>query len=307
MSNSGTKTVCFAEVPEAMRSYKENLMSELEKDGWSISELLNTKHQIDKAGEILEQCSVVIHILDREDQSYNSNGQSLEEQQIDISVQYLRSQKLNSESLEDEIKIFVWQPRSSNENNFEDEIIPPEYVQRIQQLDEIEFLRTNYEDFKYYLIHNMEDDTKDLHDKIQNEVNSNLSIYFIYDKVDEEIAKEYIEYLKKRKFIVYSPDFDGDIVEVRQAHQNFLMKMDVSIIVAKEVSANWVNMKMMDVLKSAGFGKANEIIGKAVIASDQNRKELTLMNRGFDFFSLNQNTAKQKLFDFLKKMRLPTV
>lgn len=304
MSNRRNKNVCFAEVPEAMRGYKENLIKELEECGWIIKEVSNAEQHIEKAFEIIDQCEIVIHILGDKDHFNESEGKILEEQQIDYSLQHLKQQKLLSESADREIKIFVWYPKSSTDSVSEEENIP-EYLQRIQQLDEIEFLRTNYEDFKYNLLSQIEADAGETEDEIQNENNSNLSIYFLYDKADEEIAKKYIDYLNKKKFTVYTPSFEGDIIEIKQIHQNCLMKMDVAIIFAETVSVNWVNMKMMDILKSPGLGKENRILGKAVITSEQNGNALTLLQRGFDFFPLEQNSLKKKIIGFLKTKQLP--
>lgn len=304
MSDRGNKNVCFAKVPEAMRSYKENLIKELEQCGWVINEVPNAVQHKENALEPIDQCEIVIHILGDNDQFDDTQGKNFEEQQIENSVQHLKRRKLNSESADREIKIFVWYPKPKTERVFEEEIIP-EYLQRIQQLDEIEFLRTNYEDFKYNLLSQIEADTGVAEDEYKNEDYSNLKIYFLYDKEDEEKANKHIDYLKKEKFTVCSPSFEGDIIETRQKHQSCLMKMDVVIIFAETASVNWVNMKMMDILKSSGLGKENIILGKAVITSEQNGNALTLMQRGFDFFPLEQNSIKKKIISFLKTKQLP--
>lgn len=303
MSNIGNKTVCFAEVPEKMRAYKENLMNELEQYGWEIKEVPKAKQQIEKAPEIIEGCEIFIHILSNEDHLIDSNKRSFEEQQIKDSVQYLKSKRLLTESTGKDVNIFVWHPRSSTESIYEEKITP-EYLQRIQQIDEIELLRTDYEGFKYYLISHMEALAEVEEDEFQDEGNCDLSVYFQYDKADEEMAIKFIEYLKKKKVTVYTPEFDGDIVEIRKLNNSYLMIMDVAIIFSKTTSVNWVNMKMMDILKSTGLGKENKILGKVVITTDIIEKELILKQRGFDFFSLDQGSAKSKIFSFLKTKQL---
>lgn len=299
MSNIGNKTVCFAEVPETMRSFKENLVKELEQYGWIIKELSYEKQPGEKSLEILEQCKLAIHILSDKDESSNSQETTLEEQQINQSVQYLKSKKLLTETTDPEFKIFVWRPKSSAESIFEEEIIP-EYLHRIQQLDEIEFLRTNFEDFKYYLLSQMEADAGRIKDEIQREENGNLNIYFLYNMADEELATKYIEYLKKNKYSVCTPGFGVDLIETRQKHHSCLMKMDVAFIFAEAASVNWVNMKIMDILKSPGLGKENKILGKAVISSTQNENGSSLMLRGFDFFLHDQNSINRNILNFLK-------
>ena len=187
MSNIRGKTVCLAEVSEKMRSYKENLIKELEYAGCIINEVSNASQDIEKAREIIGQCEIAIHILSDNDQIINSSGRGLEEQQIIYSVQHFLSQKLLSESTENEFKIFAWHQKLSTESIFEEASISS-HLERIQHFEEVELLRTNFEDFKYYLLNKIVIDAEEAVDEFYIKGNNNRCIYFLYDSVDKEIA-----------------------------------------------------------------------------------------------------------------------
>lgn len=301
MSNLSRKTVYFAEVSEKMRSYKENLMRELDHHGCIIKEASITNQNIEDVREIIEQCDFSVHILSDNDQITDSVGKGLEEHQIIYSVQHFLSQKLLSQSTKIGFKIFAWHQRLSSENFFDEERIPA-HLKRIQQLDEIEFLRTSFEEFKYYLLNKIENDTEDTVDEFYIKGNNNRCIYFLHDIVDKEASIEYIDYLRKRGFTVFTPIFGSDIMEVRQMHNNFLMKFDIAIIFAKEASVNWLNMKIMDILKSPGLGREKGILGKAVFTSEQKGKAMTLIQRGFNFIPLDSSSQKDQIEGFLKRI-----
>lgn len=300
MSDIREKTVCFAEVSDKMRSYKEILIKELGYCGCIIKEVSNTGQDIEKVREIIGQCEIVIHILSDNDPIINSIGRGIEEQQINYSVQHFLSQKLINESSENGFKIFAWHPRSSSGSIFEEEKIS-RHLLRIQQLEEVELLRTNFEEFKLYLLNQIEADNEETVDEFYIKGNNNICIYFLYDSIDKEIVLEYIEYIKKRGFTVFTPIFDSDIMNARQMHSTCLKKFDFAIIFAKEASGNWVNMKIMDVLKSPGLGRKKNILGKAVFTTEKKGKVLNLVRRGFDFIPIDQNTLTNQVEGFFVK------
>jgi len=295
------KTVFFAKVSDKMKTYKEILVKELENNGSVIKQQSFAEGEIDSIRQVIEQCEVAIHILSDQDFGINSSGKGLEELQINCSVQHYLSHKLLSDNSESDFKIYVWHQKSSSESIFEEERVAA-HLKKIQQLEEVEFLRTNFEEFKYYLIKKIENNSTDELDEFYIKGNDNICIYLQHDRVDKVNAQEYIDYLNNRGFTVFSPEFDSDILTLRQMHTNFLKKFDVAIIYAKEASTNWINMKIMDILKSPGLGREKDIVGKAVFVPDQKKESLTMIGRGFELVSIETGTAKSQLDEFLQKL-----
>ena len=299
MSGIGGKTIFFAEVSRGMRMYKDNLVKELEHAGCIIKEASSEGLVDDNTSELVAQCEIAIHLLSDTDQIIDSLGKGLEETQIQISVQHYLSQKLMSSTSDTGFVVYAWHLKSSTESIYNEERVPS-HIMNIQQLEEVDFLRSNFEDFKYYLLKKIEEDNLEVEDRFYIKGSDNLSIYFLFDAIDKEGAEQYIDYLEKRGFTVFSPLFESDIMAARQMHTSCLKKFDIAIIFAKDANINWVNMKIMDILKSPGLGREKRILGKAVIAPEQNLKLLNLRGRGFDYFPVDINSPQDQIEDFLK-------
>jgi hypothetical protein len=132
----------------------------------------------------------------------------------------------------------------------------------------------------------------------------NLKVYFLYDSIDAKYAVRYLDYLKKRGYTVLSPQFDGNIAEIRQMHNYCLKNFDLAIIFANKVSVNWVNMKIMDLLKSPGLGREKEIIAKAIFLPEEKVKMCPLAKRGFDILVYDENFGEDQIDAFLNRKLL---
>ena len=301
MTDTNGKVIFVADVSESMQNYRDNLVKELEHFGCTVKFRSRENEGADKNFEVIGQCDIAIHILSDEDQTNGSSGKGLEEMQIHLSVQHFLSQKLVSSSAENDFKIYAWHPKSSHESIYEEEKVSP-HLRKIQQLDEVELLRTNFEEFKYYLLKKIEIPALEGTDEFYIKGNDHYCIYFIHDVLDYEAAQPYIEYLRKRGFTVFTPVFDSDIMAVRQIHTTSLKKLDIAIIFSIDAGVNWINMKIMDILKSPGLGREKPILGKGVFVQEHKGMMLQLKGRGFDFCPIDSDFKKEPIDDFLSKI-----
>jgi hypothetical protein len=301
MGESERKRIFIAAVSPGMTDFKENLIKELENTGYDIGQIGDHTNEIERIPEIIEDYDLAIHILSDRDEIRTQNGKGIEEQQVLFTVQHYLGSKLVANTQEEIFKIYAWHPKSRTENIFQEENLPI-HLRKIQQFEEIEFLRTNFEDFKYYLIKNLEAEESTISDE-QHFIkgHNNQSIYFLYDKVDKNSAKEFLNYLKKRGYTVFSPKLEGDILSIRKMHTQSLKNFDLAIIFADKVSANWVNMKIMDILKSPGLGREKDILGKAIMMAESKLKMCPLANRGFDFLPFDEKSSISQIDVFLNK------
>jgi hypothetical protein len=299
-AKGNAKRVFVAAVSSSMAPFKDNLVNELEQNGYVVGQA----DEVSKIPEIIEHFDVAIHLLNDGEEVVDSNGKGQEEQQVNYSVQHLMNQKLVVDSDEDLFKVFAWHPKLRTENIFEEEHLS-RHLHRIQQIEEVEFLRTNFEDFKYYLLQKLEqtnDKSIDADHYIKGD--RNLILYFLYDSIDASYANKYLDYIKKRGYTVLSPKFEGDIMEIRQLHNNCLKSFDLAIIFGNKVSVNWVNMKIMDLLKSPGLGREKEIMAKAIFIPEEKVKMCPLASRGFDVVFYDEHLAENQIDDFLKRKLL---
>ncbi len=296
MHDFAGKTVFIAEVSSGMKAFSENLIRELERYGCEIKTIAKEKLQISNAIDVIKQCDFAIHMLSEQDRF----TESLEETQIEQSVKYFHSRELITHP---SFEIFAWYPKFQNNKQFGDAMLP-NHVYNVQQLEEVELLRMTFEEFKNYIFHKLVDGKEEPIDGHNIKGDEHLHIYFIYDAEDREFANQYVDFLKKRGFTVVSPAFISDLMEVRHRHNIALKNFDLAIIFAQNAGINWINMKIMDVLKSPGLGRERDILGKAIFAPDQMTGKLTSNSKGFDIISTTSNTIQDQVDLFLKRKNL---
>lgn len=301
MSKSSGKKAFVASVSSDMLGFRDNLILELEHNGYVVGQLDDGIDEISTSPEFLEQYNFAIHILSDREEVILPNGKGMQEQQIQYSVQHFLSRKLVSDSEEELFGVFAWHPKSRSESFFEEEYLSP-HLRKIQQLEEVELLRTNFEDFKYYLFKKLEENSSIAIDEQFIKGDNNLSVYFLYDISDRLVAEKYVDYLKRRGYLVYTPQFEGEIMEIRHLHTNYLKKFDIAVIFADNAGVNWVNMKIMDILKSPGLGREKAIAGKAVFMPASKVKMCPLAQRGFDLIEFQKDQMEDQIDGFLNKI-----
>jgi len=301
MSYLSGKSVFVAETSENMRSYKQNIIKELEHQGCEINTFFNPSQSFDTYAEKIKNCDVAIHILSNVDEISENEDIGFEEIQVNFSIQHYNNLKLSANPSETKFKIFAWHPKLNAHNIYEEENVAPQ-IQNIQNRAEVELLRTPFEEFKNYLFKKIDPSHEEQREKeLINEKAKGLSIYLIYDIKDIEAAEEYIGYIQKLGLKVYSPIFSTNVIEVRQQHNICLKKCDINIIFSTADNINWANMKIMDILKSLGLGRKNPILGNAVIMPLEAQNKIPLLSRGFEFIAYENNSSNIQIAQFLKK------
>ena len=290
----------MSDVSPDMEKYKENLISELKNYGCEIIHLTDPL-SADNLTAVLEHCDLAIHILSDHDFSIGKNKKGLEEEQLVLSVNHCVGRRLMAGFEEEPYRVIAWHPKPVSESIYEDEKLSP-YLLRVQQMEEAELLRTTYEDFKSYLIRQIEMPKAYAPDVHYIKGDPNLSILFVYDPIDKVQADQYIEFIKRRGFSVLIPNLEGDIMRVRQDYNNCLKLFDVAIIYAEKVATNWINMKLMDILKSPGMGREKEVVAKAVILPSDKVVHCPMIARGFDIIEPERNDFNGSLETYLKNL-----
>ena len=126
-----------------------------------------------------------------------------------------------------------------------------------------------------------------------------MDFFILFDKPEETLANEYIRRLREMGHVVFTPLFDADIMAVRRHHQESLRRFDVAIIVAVGAKPNWLNMKILEILKAPGMGRVKPILGKVIIASANLLRQLPPTAASFDRIRFNETTAMKDLDEFV--------
>ncbi len=290
----------LADVSPEMEKYKENLIAELKNYDCEFIKLTEPL-SADNLTSVLEYCNLAIHILSDHDYSIGKNKKGMEEEQLVLSVNHSVGRRLMAGVEEEPFRVIAWHPKPVSETIFEDEKLSA-YLLRVQQMEEAELLRTTYEDFKAYLVRQIEITKAYAPDVHYIKGDPNLSILFVYDPIDKVQATQYIDFIKRRGFSVISPNLEGDIIRVRQDYNNSLKLFDVAIIFGEKVATNWINMKLMDILKSPGMGREKEIVARAVIMPSEKIVHCPMIARGFDIIEQDSNDINGSLETYLKNL-----
>jgi hypothetical protein len=102
-----------------------------------------------------------------------------------------------------------------------------------------------------------------------------LRLYLICDQQDERAIEPIVDFLFAQGFEVNTPQFDGDDETFALAHQENLGFCDAAIIYYGQASGQWVEIKLMDLLKAPGYGRTKPMLAKAVLIAppDNHRKD----------------------------------
>ncbi len=100
-------------------------------------------------------------------------------------------------------------------------------------------------------------------------------VYLICDAKDEQAIEPMEDYLYDQGLEVKIPIFEGDEQDFVGMHQENLKLCDGVIIYFGQASAQWAEMKLMDLLKAQGFGREKPWLSQAVYIAppDHRRKE----------------------------------
>ena len=304
MADTPNRTVFVAQVSEPMQKYRENLVKELEHSGCTVMHATPSEISTEEVREILNGCDAAVHILSNQDFQPNASGKGMEELQVNYSVQNFLNHKVLSDPTQNGFKIYAWHLKSNSENIFVEEQLP-RHITKVQQLEEVEFLRTNFEQFKYYLLNHIGQEVgSEQQSDFYIRGNDETNIYFIHDAVDIKPAKKYIDELKKRGYSVLVPDFGEDIIATRKQHLDALKTFDIAIIYSAESSENWATMKVMDVLKSPGMGRQRTLLAKALIMAEEDAQKLPAMVKDFEFISTQNGDAKSHIDDLFLRLQI---
>ncbi|MCS6973466.1 MAG: hypothetical protein N2044_04150 [Cyclobacteriaceae bacterium] len=124
-----------------------------------------------------------------------------------------------------------------------------------------EILQTPLEDFKNII----REELQEKHGSLLSGSDSARTVYLLHDKVDQDEVKPVIETLQQKGYKVLVPDFEGELMRVRNTHISNLRNFDTAIIYKGRVNEQWVRMKILDLLKAPGLGRSKPVKGKAVL------------------------------------------
>lgn len=152
----------------------------------------------------------------------------------------------------------IWSPLSRNE---------PALVERLKDLDIINRPRTDFvqcppETLKSIVLDRAERIRKTLAKPKQKGKTGFRKVYFIYDNADESLFNDHRKYYEEGEVEVLT--IQGEAND-RKKHQQYLVDCQAVVLYAEKASDMWLRMKLMDILKSPGWGRTYPIKPKALL------------------------------------------
>lgn len=135
--------------------------------------------------------------------------------------------------------------------------------------------------------------------KSKNGSSDSKHVYLMHNKADESDIVKIKKQIEKNGFKVLVPEFEGELLDLRQKHIDNLRNFDVALIYKGNVNDQWVQMKILDILKAPGFGRNKPILGKAIIGPAGVTIKSDTYNKEVEIISGEQKKIDESLQYFL--------
>ncbi len=263
------KTIYLAETGHDLSVQRNIIKRELQRHGYVV---LPNKTLPDSLGEFerivrkgIDEASLSIHLIGS---AYGEIPEGADRSIVDLQNRFA-AEKSAHVSKEEFTRLIWISPNLINASERQKAFI--ENIKRDTEAQEgAEILQTPLEDFKNIIREELVDSSQ----KKSLAETGGKSVYLVHDKVDVQEVKPIIEAIQKSGYTVITPEFDGELLDLRQKHIENLRTFDSAIIYKGKVNDQWVRMKVLDLLKAPGFGRKKPIKGKAVVTTPGSKLNL---------------------------------
>jgi hypothetical protein len=253
----------------------------------------------------LSQCNLSIHLIG-EDYGQIIPDQDKSLVQLENEVATLYSASKEAQQKEGGFRRLIWiTPKFSNLSERQ-KIFIEDLRSDAESLENAEILQTSIHDLRTVLRNQLiyKQKTKRFDDDEEVEEGGPSMVYLIVDRDDVEESKPLIDFLNKQGFRVLSSSFEGDLIDLRNLHQENLRKCDGSIIYYGKANEEWMKTKIQDLLKSPGFGRKKPMKAKAIISNEDRKLDPTKLERTNALVLYNKGKINEELLlPFLERLK----
>ena len=258
------KTIYLAETGHDLSVQRNIIKRELQRHGYQVlpnqslpGNIIDLENTIRKE---LDESALSVHLIGS---AYGEIPTGTDRSVVDIQNKLAAEKSSQAKAKSEEFGRLVWiSPNLTQASEKQKAFI--ENIKRDAEVQEgADILQTSLEDFKNI----MREELVDAGEKKPVEQVGSHTIYLMHDKIDRVAVKPFIEEMEKSGFNVLVPDYEGELLELRQKHINNLKNLDGAIIYKGHVNEQWVRMKALDLLKAPGFGRKKPIMAKAIFTT----------------------------------------
>ncbi len=258
------KTIYLAETGHDLSVQRNIIKRELQRHGYNVMPNQTLPGTIAELERIvkrdIDQSSLSIHLIGS---AYGEIPEGSQKSVVDHQHRIAAEKSIRAREEDREFTRLIWIPANPSSASERQKSFIENIKRDVEAQEGVEILQTSLEDFKNI----MREELLDAVEKTQLVESSGKSIYVIHDKVDHAEVAPFIDTLRKSGFDVLLPEFEGELLELRQKHIDNLRRLDGAIIFKGKVNEQWVRMKALDLLKAPGFGRKKPIVAKTIIAA----------------------------------------
>jgi hypothetical protein len=261
------KTIYLAETGHDLSVQRNIIKRELQRHGYIVLPNQTLPGHINELEKVikrdLDESNLSIHLIGS---AYGEIPEGTDRSVVDIQNRISADKAMKAKENREDFMRLIWiSPGMTNASEKQKGFI--ENIKRdVEAQEGSEILQTPLEDFKNI----MREELVDAHAgdrKVVLEDSTGRSVYLMHDRVDDKDILPLKEAIEKSGFKVLLPEFEGELLELRQKHIDNLRNFDAAIIYKGKVNEQWVRMKALDLLKAPGFGRKKPIIGKAIVTT----------------------------------------
>jgi len=251
-------TIYLAETTNDLSSHRDKIKRQLQQRGYVIipeRPLPLSSNDLQKRIRAdLERASLSIHLIG-ENYGIVPEGEmrSIAEIQHDLAV---------SHSMDEGFSRLIWIPpglraQDERQQRLIDALTKGESAQVGADL-----LQTSLGEFKTFLMDKLSAKPEDAVEKsVEEDI---IRVYLQCDQKDLDDTAPLEEYLFDQGLEIKLPAFEGDEVEVFEAHKENLLLCDATIIYYGNTTDSWLTAKLGDLQKIAGYGRKKPMKAKAI-------------------------------------------
>jgi hypothetical protein len=289
------KTIYLAETGHDLSVQRNIIKRELQRHGYIVLPNKTLPDNITEFERIvrkdIDESNLSIHLVGS---AYGEIPGGADRSIVDLQNRYA-AEKSHRVSKEQFTRLIWISPSLVNASERQKAFI--ENIKRDTEAQEgAEILQTPLEDFKNIV----REELMDAPEKRSLDDTGGKSVYLVHDKVDANDVKPIIEAIEKSGYKVLTPEFDGELLDLRQKHIENLRNFDSAIIYKGKVNEQWVRMKVLDLLKAPGFGRKKPIKGKAVVTTPGTKLNLdTYKNQNIRLIESDPRDTPQSIKSLL--------
>jgi hypothetical protein len=298
--NYKRKTIYLAETGHDLSVQRNIIKRELQRHGYHVlpnQTLPGTHSELERiVKRDLEKSNLSIHLIGS---AYGEIPEGSEKSIVDTQNKLAAERTVQARSSKQEFTRLIWIPTNIMQASERQKSFIESIKRDVEAQEGAEILQTSLEDFKNI----MREELMEAVEKTSSSVvSSGKSVYVMHDRIDHTAVKPFIQLIKDAGFDVLIPEFEGELLELRQKHIENLRNLDAAIIYKGKVNEQWVRMKALDLLKAPGFGRKKPIIAKAIVTGpDSGVNAESFRTQNLRVIEGDQQKSLESLKIFLKE------